>query len=94
MNALTPTMLVALSGALAMLYALIGLFFLKFRSRSGDRLFTLFAAAFLLLAVQRVALTLAREWNEATLWLYGMRLIAFAMILVAILDKNRANRGT
>ena len=90
MNDVTPTLLVALSGGLGMLYAVIGLFFLKFRSRTGDRLFTLFATAFLLLAAQRFALTIAREWAESLVWLYGLRLLAFVMIIVAIVDKNRA----
>ena len=90
MNDLTPTLLVALSGGLAMLYAVIGLFFLKFRSRTGDRLFTLFAAAFLLLSAQRFALTVAREWAESMVWLYSLRLLAFVLIIAAIVDKNRA----
>ena len=90
MNTLTPTLLVAFSGGLFTLYAVIALFFLKFRARTGDRLFALFAAAFLLLAVQRLALTVAREWGESTTWLYGLRLLAFVIIIVAIVDKNRA----
>lgn len=81
--------LVLASGALAALYAVIGLFFLRFRTRTGDRLFALFAGAFFLLAVQRVAITLAREWGEDTTWLYGLRLLAFLLILFAIIDKNR-----
>jgi zinc transporter ZupT len=94
MSALTPILLVALSGGLFMLYAVIALFFLKFRSRTGDRLFTLFAAAFMLLAVQRLALTVAREWGEGETWLYGMRLLAFVLIIAAIVDKNRAATRT
>jgi zinc transporter ZupT len=86
----SPLLLVLLSGALAALYTVIGLFFLRFRARSGDRLFAFFAAAFFLLGVQRVALTLAREWGEHTTWLYVIRLVAFVLILWAIIDKNRA----
>lgn len=77
------------SGALGALYAVIGLFFLRFRARTGDRLFALFAGAFFLLAAQRIALTVAREWGENTTWLYGLRLLAFVLILFAIVDKNR-----
>lgn len=94
MSTLTSTLLVALSGGLAMLYAVIALFFLKFRARTGDRLFALFAAAFLLLAVQRLALTVARDWGEGTIWLYGLRVLAFVLIIVAIVDKNRAAAAT
>ena len=85
----SPTMLVVVSSALATLYAVAALFFLRFRARTGDRLFTWFAIAFFLLSVQRIALILAREWGEGTLWIYGLRLATFVLILVAIIDKNR-----
>lgn len=85
----SPTMLVVVSSALATLYAVAALFFLRFRARTGDRLFTWFGIAFVLLSAQRFALILAREWGESTLWLYGLRLAAFVLILVAIIDKNR-----
>jgi len=82
--------LLTLSGALAMAYLAIGLFFLKFFGRTRDRLFLGFSVAFLLLAFQRLVLGLAREWSEDVVWLYGLRLLAFLIILVAILDKNRS----
>jgi peptidoglycan/LPS O-acetylase OafA/YrhL len=87
---MSPTLLTALSGALVMCYVTIGLFFLRFWRRSRDRLFAIFAASFLLLAVQRLALTVAGEWTEDSIWLYGLRLLAFLLILVAIVDKNRS----
>ncbi|MBW3628846.1 MAG: hypothetical protein KY464_06065, partial [Gemmatimonadetes bacterium] len=66
------------------------LHFLKFRHRTRDRLFLAFAAAFTLLAVQRAALVLLADLSEATLYLYGLRVIAFLLIIAAIVDKNRA----
>ena len=87
-----PLLLVLMSGALGAFYAIIGLFFLRFRTRSGDRLFSYFAAAFFLLAMQRFALSIAREWGEHTTWLYVIRLVAFLLILWAIIDKNRSLR--
>ena len=87
---LRATLLIAASGALTLAYATIALFFYKFRARSGDRLFTLFSAAFLILASQRLVLTVAREWGEDSVWLYGLRLLAFVVIVYAIIDKNRA----
>lgn len=87
---LRATLLIAASGALTMAYAIIALYFYKFRSRSGDRLFTLFATAFLILGSQRLVLTVAREWGEDSVWLYGLRLLAFMIIVFAIIDKNRA----
>jgi hypothetical protein len=85
----SPTVLIVVSAAMATLYAVAALFFLRFRARTGDPLFAWFATAFLLLSVQRFALILAREWGEGTLWLYGLRLLAFVLILVAIVEKNR-----
>lgn len=82
-----------LSGALAMGLAVAGLFFLRFWRDTGDRLFALFATAFFLMAANRVELGLleglaGREHH------YWVRFAAFALILVAILDKNRpARRG-
>jgi hypothetical protein len=83
-------LLVTLSGALVMAYAVIALFFLRFRRLTGDRLHALFATAFGLLAVQRFILSVAGEWSENSVWLYGLRLLAFAIIIGAIIDKNRS----
>ncbi|NUO63488.1 MAG: hypothetical protein HOQ11_05365 [Gemmatimonadaceae bacterium] len=82
-----------ISGLLAAGYLTIGLFFARFYKRTRDRLFLLFAIAFWVLVVQRVATVLTAEWIENVTWLYGMRLLAFVIILVAILDKNRASDG-
>lgn len=76
------------AGALMAGYLIVALFFLRFSRESGDRLFTIFAAAFFLLAVQRYALFYYGE--EALVWLYALRLVAFLLILFAIIDKNRS----
>ena len=78
------------SGVLVMGYAVAGLFFLRFWRETRDRLFGIFAAAFGLLAVQRAALALSSDPNGEQLLLYGIRLLAFVLILAAIVDKNRA----
>lgn len=84
------TLLAALvAGALAAGYAVAGLFFARFWSRTRDRLFAMFAAAFWLLAVQRVAMVMTSHWLEDVTWLYMLRLAAFLLFLVAIIDKNR-----
>lgn len=49
-------------------------------------------AAAALLGAQRVALVLLAESPDAALWLYGVRLTAFLVIIGAILDKNRSGR--
>jgi hypothetical protein len=79
-----------ISGVLLMGYAVAGLHFLRFWKRSRDRLFLLFALAFGVLAAQRVWLTLAADRPGAAVYIYAVRLLAFLLILVAIIDKNRA----
>lgn len=78
-----------LSGALVAGYVMVALFFLRFWSASRDRLFALFAGAFGVLAVQRLALSLTGESMENQTMFYLLRLAAFVVIIVAIVDKNR-----
>jgi hypothetical protein len=82
-------MTTAVTGALLAGYLTVMLFFLRFWRDSHDRLFALFAAAFGLLAVQRVALILTMESLEDQTIFYVLRLLAFVLIIVAIIDKNR-----
>lgn len=77
------------SGVLVAGYAVAGLFFLRFWKQSGDRLFAFFAAAFGLLAAQRAALAAVEHGTPNSTWLYALRLLAFLLILAAIVDKNR-----
>jgi len=74
------------SGVLVTGYAVAGLFFLRFWRESRDRLFGWFASAFFLLAIQRILIAT----SEPTTAVYGVRLLAFVLILWAIVDKNRA----
>jgi hypothetical protein len=76
-------------GALFTGYAVAALFFLRFWVSSRDRLFAMFAAAFGILAVQRIALALTRTVIEDQSAFYLLRLLAFIIIIVAIVDKNR-----
>ena len=77
-----------LTGAVAMGYAVSALFFLRFWSQSRDRLFLFFSSAFILLAVNAVARTLLRDSDELKLFPYIVRLFAFSIILIGIIDKN------
>ena len=79
-----------LSGAIFALCCVAGLFFLRFWRRTRDRFFAFFAAAFFLLALQRPMLLLIQGSNEHVVTAYLVRLLAFVLILVAIIDKNRA----
>jgi len=76
------------AGAIAAGYALAGLFFLRYWRDTRDRLFLIFAAAFWVLAILRIALSYVNE-DEILTYLYWGRLLAFVLILAAILDKNR-----
>lgn len=81
-----------MSGALIMGYFIAALFFQKFYKTTRDRLFAFFATAFWILCVQRVMLALSTRSVEDTVIFYIVRLIAFLIILYAIVDKNRAAR--
>ena len=65
------------------------LFFFRFWRPSGDRLFAIFAFAFVLFAASRLGLAVLDEANEARAWVYLLRLATFVLIIVAIVDKNR-----
>ncbi|HKG95218.1 MAG TPA: DUF5985 family protein [Gemmatimonadaceae bacterium] len=82
-------MIELISGALVAGYVVVALFFAKFWRRSGERLFAMFSGAFALLAVHRLVLALAARGGGATTWIYALRLLAFLVILAAIVDKNR-----
>ncbi len=79
-----------LTGIAAALCLVAGLFFLRFWRKTRDRFFAFFAASFWLLALQRVVNMFLRDNNEHLVGVYSIRLVAFVLILVAIVDKNRA----
>lgn len=79
----------ALSGAILLAYVVVALFFLRFWKKTFDRLFLLFSVAFSTLAVERFLLILVDPTHELRPYVYSVRLVAFVLILAAILDKNR-----
>lgn len=88
-----PTHFTFLSGAVVMGFLLIGLFFLRFARRTGDRLFAAFAIAFWLLGLVQSLLVLTDFPIEERSYIYLIRLAAFTIILVAIWRKNRETKG-
>lgn len=78
-----------LSGAVSALFLVAGLFFLRFWRRTHDGLFLAFALAFFLLGIGQGLLTLTVVPDEERSLLYLIRLAAFALILAAIIRKNR-----
>jgi hypothetical protein len=80
-------------GAVVMACGVAGLFFLRFWRRTHDRLFAIFAAAFWLLGLNWLLLAFTDpEAETRRVALYTIRLLAFVLIIVAIIDKNRASR--
>jgi hypothetical protein len=78
-----------LAGASFLAAAAIALFFLRFWRDTGDRFFALFALAFAIFAVNRLVLTILDDESEARTVVYVVRAVAFGLIVVAIVDKNR-----
>ncbi|QRK11940.1 hypothetical protein JQX13_18920 [Archangium violaceum] len=79
-----------ISGMVAALCLVAGLFFLRFWRKTRDRFFGFFAAAFWLMALHRLVMMLLKNSeNEHVLGAYLIRLLSFVLILVAIVDKNR-----
>jgi uncharacterized membrane protein HdeD (DUF308 family) len=65
-----------------------GLFFLKFWRDTRDTFFLAFAASFTIEGLNRVAVLYFPRPNEGSPWIYVVRLLAFLLILIAILKKN------
>lgn len=79
-------------GAIALGNVVAGLFFLRFWRDSRDRFFLLFALSFFVEGINRVALALSVRPNEGSPWFYAIRFIAYLLILLAVLEKNRRPR--
>jgi hypothetical protein len=69
----------------------VGTFFLRFWRKTHDRLFIIFAIAFWLMGLNWLLLAFVNR-DELLTALYVIRLIAFVLILLAIVDKNRSTR--
>lgn len=65
------------------------LIFLRFWKLTRDRLFVFFAAAFVSLALNWLALAMTDPLSEDRYYVFLLRLVAFGFILVGIVDKNR-----
>jgi hypothetical protein len=79
-------------GAIAAASFAAGLFFFRFWRSTHDRFFLLFALSFWIEGVNRVMLYEAVGLNEEAPVYYLIRLVAYGLILAAIIDKNRAPR--
>lgn len=77
-----------LSGAIVMGFAVAALLFLSYWRRTGQSLFLTFSASFFLLAVNYTWLALTNIPVEERSPLFLIRLLAFSLIIVAIVQSN------
>lgn len=82
-----------LSGAVSLGFFVCALFFMRFWRRTKDGLFMAFALAFSLLGLGQAILALANIPTEERGSIYLIRLAAFALILIAVVRKNRSARA-
>jgi hypothetical protein len=65
------------------------LFFFRFWRQSRDSLFVFFSAAFALFGLSWSLLALISPAGDSAPYIYGLRLVAFALIIVGTIRKNR-----
>lgn len=78
-----------LTGAIVCASAVAGLFFFRFWWSTRDFFFLYFAASFWIETVSRTALGLLGVSKEFEPLFYCLRVLAYGLIVVAILRKNR-----
>lgn len=81
-----------LAGAIAALSIIAGFVFLRFWRSTRDRFFLFFAASFLIEGLNRIILGITGELNENLPVYYIVRLVAYGLILYAVIDKNRVRK--
>jgi hypothetical protein len=81
-----------LLGGIVIACLAVGLFFLRFWKRTHERLFLIFAIAFWLLGINWLSLAFTDPDAEVRTALYLVRLAAFILIIIGIIDKNRPRR--
>jgi hypothetical protein len=83
-----------LMGAITLAWFVAALFFVRFWRETRDRLFLLFAIAFVILALTRIVMVVLNPVGDEHIHVYLLRLAAYCLILTAIVDKNvRADRS-
>ena len=78
-----------LMGAIALASFVAGLFFFRYWRSTRDTFFLYFALSFWIEAANRVALGLLVQATEFEPVVYIVRIVAYGLIVVAILQKNR-----
>jgi hypothetical protein len=78
-----------MSGVMLTLALIAALLFFRAYRRTRDRLFILFGAAFIVLAAERLFLGVTPRAELSAPFAFVPRIIAFAIIIFAIVDRNR-----
>jgi len=86
---MAPMLQSFLQGAAAMGSLVAALFFLRFWTRTSDSFFLFFSAAFLIEGLSRVPLVFEHAADETEPLYYLPRLVAFSLIVLAVILKNR-----
>jgi len=89
---MTGTLTPLLIGAAAAASSVVALFFLRFWRQTRDALFLWFAIAFATDAATRLLEGLSPVSDEQEPFVYIPRLITFALIILAIIQKNRPSQ--
>jgi hypothetical protein len=79
-------------GVLAALSLVAALFFVRFWRMTKERLFAVLATAFGVFAIHWTWLGLGSPFQENSHYVYALRFIAFALIMLGVLDKNRSTK--
>lgn len=82
-----------LMGCVAMASLVAAVFFLRFWRQTRDGFFLWFAVAFAVDAVSRLTVGFSRLSEETEPFIYLARLLTFALIIAAIIRKNRPGRA-
>jgi len=86
---MAPMLQSFLQGAAAMGSLVAALFFLRFWTRTRDSFFLFFSAAFLIEGLSRLPLVFEHAADETEPLYYLPRLVAFSLIVLAVILKNR-----
>jgi uncharacterized membrane protein HdeD (DUF308 family) len=81
-----------ITGMIAMASLIIALFFLRFWRNTRDRFFLYFALSFGIEGVHRIVATMTFDETEDSPLHYLVRLLAYGLIIWAILEKNLPSR--
>jgi hypothetical protein len=78
-----------LTGGIVAISFVVGLFFFRFWHTTRDRFFLYFALSFWIEGANRFGLGLVPEASELNPVFYGLRIVAYGLIILAIWQKNR-----